>query len=139
MISFGPSTIPDIQRLTSQYTLAVEKMRPQSLMGRLVKRLIVRSHRHAVMITHVDTSALKNSHLMELDLKAKEAFGRISISKRTRNPVHGERPSVYGIEEHDRGGSHAFYERTFNEKTIPDGKQVLIDLGKGFDVSFKGG
>ena len=132
------NTIAEIQRFTRVYTEAVYKLRPDNLMGRLVKRLIVRSHAHAVKITHVDTSALKNSHLMELDLKTKEAYGRIYISRNTRNPIHGEPPYQYGVEEHDRGGSHAFYQRTFQEKTVVDGKQLLVDLSKGFDATFRG-
>lgn len=132
------NTIADIQRFTRKYTEAVYQLKPTGMMGRLVKRLLVGSHSYAVSITHVDTSALKNSHIMELDLTAKEAFGSISISRRTRNPLHGEPPYIYGVEEHDRGGPHAFYERTFKEKTLADARKLLKDLADGFDAELRG-
>jgi hypothetical protein len=50
-----------------------------------------------------------------MEIKEREATGRIYIDPTAVNP-RGQRPEEYGVYEHARGGSHAFYERTIKER-----------------------
>ena len=83
-------------------------------------------HRYAINITHVQTGTLKRSHLADFGSGGVQTFrfgfpivdkaiGRIYINPAAKNPVTGQRPAEYGLLEHRKGGSHAFYKRTVDE------------------------
>lgn len=93
----------------------IHTIRPQNQLGRSVKRVLTFLHKYAVRITHRQTGALASSHVMEFLVRRKRIEGRLFISRRTRNPSTGARPYKYGVEEHERGGTHAFYRRTVKE------------------------
>ncbi|MCH8093069.1 MAG: hypothetical protein IH953_00605 [Chloroflexi bacterium] len=86
-------------------------------------------------MTHVDTGALRASHRMELSSKGKTARARIFIDPSAANPRTGRRVAKYGFYEHARGGSHAFYGRTFDFYRRGGGrrflKYILQQLPKG--------
>lgn len=90
----------------------IEAIKPTSGLGRGVKEALLILHRHSVIVTHVDTGALRASHIMDFS----GSQGRIFISSSTRNPRSGQPPAIYGPAEHARGMDHAFYERTYMER-----------------------
>lgn len=77
-----------------------------------IRDAVMDLHRWAVAITHVDTGALRASHRMEV----RDQEGRIYIDPNSVNPRSKRRPAEYGVYEHHRGGSHAFYQRTLKER-----------------------
>lgn len=91
----------------------IAAVKPSGGLGRAVLYAATEAHRYAVSITHVDTGALKASHRIE---KIGAASYRIFIDPAGKNPRTGSRTSVYGPAEHNRGGEHAFYERTLAER-----------------------
>lgn len=83
-----------------------------------VRDALIALHRYAVQITHVGKyaggGALRASHRIEMDGMA----GKIYIDPNSTSPRRSSstsRPSVYGVYEHERGGEHAFYDRTVEE------------------------
>jgi len=105
------STIKGMREFQDANRRRLAALKPRGELGRLVKWATASAHRYAVGITHVDTGALKNSHLM----KIKGLRDIIYLNPRSHNPKSGQRPAEYGLYEHARGGSHAFYDRTAAE------------------------
>ena len=71
---------------------------------------------YARKITHIETGTLAGSHTWEYDTY--RTRGEVFISPRAFH-VSGSRilyAKEYGFFEHWRGGSHAFYERTWKER-----------------------
>ena len=100
-----------------------------------IRRALFSAHYYAQIITHFDTTALRRSHIPEMNYQRDHIQGRLFINRSTRNPKHGESPYKYGIVEHDRGGSHAFYERTF-EKLVRD--RQLEKIAGGLTRAYNG-
>jgi translation elongation factor EF-Tu-like GTPase len=98
-------TIQGIQEIQDWNIRAVEAMQPRGAVGRAVKYGTAAMHRGAVAVTHVITGSLRGSHRMEVS----EERGIVYIDPGTVNPRTGAKPHEYGIVEHERGGSHAFY------------------------------
>jgi len=101
----------------------IEAIKPATGLGRAVQQALLFMHRYTVAITHVDTGALRSSHILDFNPAIPE--GRIFISSGTRNPRTGQPPAVYGPIEHARGMSHAFYERTLAERGDAAGELAL--------------
>lgn len=106
-------TIRGLQKAQAMNARAIAAVSPEGAMGEALQIGTAALHRYAVSITHVDTGSLRASHRMMIDWS--QTRGRVYISPSARNPRSFQKPSVYGVYEHDRGGSHAFYERTANE------------------------
>jgi hypothetical protein len=104
-------TITGIQEAQAMNNRAIAALRPTGALGRAVQYGTIAAHRYALGLTHVDTGALKSSHRMELS----GTRGRIYIDPSTSNPRTGQAPVEYGVIEHNRGGSHAFYARVVAE------------------------
>lgn len=115
-------TITGIQELQAWNIRAIAAMKPKGAFGQAIIWGTTEAHRYAVSITHVDTGALRASHRMAIE----GLQGRIYIDPNTRNPRTGESPAEYGMEEHARGGSHAFYGRTIEEA----GGRIHRGMGK---------
>ena len=96
-------------------------LQPSSDLGRAVQYAVLELQRYAKSITHIDTSALQASHLGEVY----GTRGRIYINPSAINP-RGQRPETYGPYEQARGGSHAFYDRTVDER----GPGVIDEVGR---------
>lgn len=90
----------------------IRALTPQSGLGEAVRAILLDVGRYAGNITHEDTGTLRTSHWMEMD----GLEGTLSIREGVRNPRSGKLSSEYGPFEHNRGGSHAFYERTYSER-----------------------
>jgi len=115
---FGPKIAVDIhgiQALQTANVKMIHALKPSNALGRAVRWATTAVHRYVVRITHVDTSALRRSHQMSYRESHNKARGIVDINPYTRNPKHGIPPRKYGPVEHQRGGSHAFYERTYYE------------------------
>ena len=98
-----------MQALQDANVHEIAKLKPGGELSRVIWSLLGGTLREAVMVTHIDTGSLQASHRMELD----GWHGKIFIDPSTINPKSNTHPAVYGIYEHDRGGSHAFYDRAF--------------------------
>lgn len=109
-------TIKGIQEAQQRNQRQIAALKPSGAFGEAIREATVELQRFAIGLTHVDTGALKSSHRMEVQ----SLYGRIFIDPDAVNP-HGERPARYGPVEHERGGDHAFYERTVAEH----GRQVM--------------
>lgn len=83
-------------------------------LGRAVRYAALEAQRYAAAITHVDTGTLKASHHIASKNGGLRAV--VYVDPSARNPRTGERPSIYGEYEEFRGGSHAFYRRTVDER-----------------------
>ncbi len=104
----------------------LEAVNPRGGLGEAVKQATLFLHGYAVSITDVVTGTLASSHLVDFAAGGAETYrykirirdsaaGLIYISPLTVNPFTGDKPSEYGPAEHRKGGSHAFYRRTYEE------------------------
>lgn len=73
------------------------------------------SRRYAAAITHRETGKLGDSHIWEYD--SHRMKGQLFINPRIVFATGWTLrwPRIYGVYEHARGGSHAFYARTIAE------------------------
>ena len=108
-------TIEGIQEAQAACNRALAAVQPRGALGEAVRWGSAEGHRYTVEITHVDTGALRASHRVRFEEGRRWARGRMFVDAQSVNP-RGQRPSVYGPIEHDRGGDHAFYERTQRER-----------------------
>lgn len=122
-------TIEGIQQAQAANNQMIAALKPRGAFGRALQVALTEAHRFAVIITHVDTGALRASQRMRLNEAA--LYGLVYIDPAARNPITGERTAIYGPYEHARGGEHAFYERVVNER----GQQIL---GEAADVLVRG-
>lgn len=112
MIS-GNVTIEGLQRAQAANLKTMQQLMPRGYYGQMTYEVATQAHRWAVAFTHVDTGALRASH--RLIVRGLEA--EIYIDQGATNPRTGAKTAVYGEEEHNRGGSHAFYQRVIDEKS----------------------
>jgi len=106
--------IRGIQEAQAAMLRAVAALDPQGAFGQAVVWATTQLHRYATYITHVQTGALRASHRMRFNFDSVSARGEIYIDPGSVNPL-GAKPATYGVTEHGRGGSHAFYQRTYEE------------------------
>lgn len=114
-------TITGLQEAQAGNARTIAEMRPTGAFGRAIKYGLTAAERYAISITHVDTGALRASHRIQYDGDS----GMLYLDPHARNPRSGELTSVYGWYEHQRGGSHAFYARTYWER----GAQIGTEMG----------
>ena len=107
------ATITGIQEAQAANIRLMAEVRPQSGLGRAVQYAISDLNRYAVSITHVDTGALRASHRQRW---MGEARAQLYLDPGARNPRTGALTSRYGPVENARGGAHAFYQRTYDER-----------------------
>jgi hypothetical protein len=110
-------TITGLQEAQAANNRLLARMQPRGALERAVLYGTTAAHRAAVVITHVDTGALRASHRMEVS----GLRGRVYIDPGATNPRSGVRTAVYGPMEHARGGGHAFYRRVVDE----EGQRIL--------------
>lgn len=122
-------SIQGLQDAQQDNAKMIRALRPSTGLGQAVRGTISDLHRYAVIVTHVDTGALRASHRMAFGESYGGAEASISIDEGARNPRTGKRTSEYGPVEHARGGAHAFYERTYEERgdrAVDVGMSALI-------------
>ena len=120
-------SITGIQEAQAKNNRNIAALQPSGALGRAVQYGVIAAHRYAVGVTHVDTGALRSSHRMEIT----GLRGRVYIDPSARNPRSRQRTETYGPYEHERGGQHAFYQRTINEQgpSIEQAMMGLVKLG----------
>lgn len=109
----GKITITGIQELQRANLKAISELKTSGAFGRAIIYATSQAHRYAVAFTHVDSGALRAAHRIEIHPSG--LHGSIYIDPSAINPK-GQKPSMYGIYEHARGGAHAFYQRVEQER-----------------------
>lgn len=115
-------SIEGIQEVQARNLKRIAAMQPSGAAGEAVRDAIVALHRYAVAITHVGKyqrngttvggGSLRAAHRMELE----GLSGMVYIDPSAKNPRSKTKPVEYGVYENERGGEHAFYDRTINEE-----------------------
>ncbi len=123
------ATITGLQEAQAQNLRRIAALQPSGAFGEAIRVATVAAHRYAVALTHVDTGALQASHRVEVS----GLRGRVSIDPSGTNPRSGVRPTEYGVYEHQRGGEHAFYERTVREHGAEICRQARLDVKIGVE------
>lgn len=112
-------TLEGAQEVQDRNMRRIANMKPDGAAGEAVRDGAVALHRHAVQITHVGQyvggGALKNSHRIKVEGLESVIYIDPAVVSPRRVGRKKQKPSVYGVYEHERGGEHAFYDRTVNE------------------------
>ena len=108
-------TIAGLQRAQRRNLALLRALRVGSVAGESVRHAAAVAHRGSAIRTHVITGTLRASHRVYFEERGSNARAIITPDPGARNPLTGQRPAVYGLYEHRRGGSHAFYRRTVVE------------------------
>lgn len=88
---------------TQQYFIELARAISGRSLEALVAKATLRAHAYATKIVHVDTGRLKNSLYPRIQTRGNEAYGMVGTNV------------AYAFHEHERGGKHAFFERTVEE------------------------
>lgn len=124
-----PKDIKGLQEVQAAMNKQIAALKPTSNFGKAVKRVTIALQRYAISITHVwpfKGGALRASHRMYLAESGLE--GKIYIDPGAMNP-RGQRPSIYGPFEEARGGEHAFYRRTVEERGQEEAAKATKEAG----------
>ena len=95
-----------------------------------IKHMLMVMRNYAQFITHRETGTLAASHDIEYNARALSGYIYPSDDRPKLRGRSVQYPSEYGVYEHARGGSHAFYERTLNEMgdhIAWEGIRMMID------------
>lgn len=109
---------------------AIAAVQPTGALGKAVKEALLMAQAYAAEITHEDTGTLARSHLIQY---AGAASGFVYPSPYNINPKSHKPPSYYAIYEESRGGGHAFYARTVDER----GQEILNKAGMRIIEAFR--
>lgn len=120
-------TIRGVQEAQRANEQMIAAMRPRGAFGHAIQAATAAVHRYAIGISHVDTGTMKASHRM----KVRELTGVVDLDRTSRNPRSRTPAHEYGYHEHERGGSHAYYERTLREAGPGIGRRALQDVRSG--------
>ncbi len=123
-------TITGLQEAQQANLRLIAAMKPGGRLAGAVQYGAIEAHRYAAAITHVwiyRGGALKASHRIRWNggLEA-----TVDIDPSAVNPRKG-RPAIYGFWEHRRGGEHAFYQRTVDERGATISKNMRDYFLKG--------
>lgn len=106
-------TIRGLQEAQKASLEMIAAVKPNGALGRAVLYAAQAAARFATSITHVDTGALRASHRTQ---QLGNGRYEVYLDPSGTNPRTGQRTAVYGPAEEARGGEHAFYQRTVDEK-----------------------
>lgn len=79
----------------------------------IIAKATLRAHRYATIIVHVRTGRLKNSLFPRTHRRGNQVYGVVGTNV------------AYAKIEHDRGGDHAYFERTVDEEG--DGIVAMVE------------
>lgn len=108
---------------------AIEAVKPSGELGDSVKQALVMAQAYAAQITDQDTGTLARSHLIQY---AGGSSGFVYPSPYNINPKSRKPAAYYAIYEENRGGGHAFYARTIDER----GQAILSKTGQRIVQAF---
>ena len=117
-------TIRGIQQAQQGNLKLIHSLKPSGSLGQAVKSGTVLAHQSSVRKTHVITGSLRASHRMKLN----GLRGIIFLDPSSVNPRSHGKPADYGLAEHAKGGSHAFYRRVMDE----DGRSIATAVGSEY-------
>lgn len=117
-------SIKGIQEEQAKNLKRIAMLKPGGVISRAIRRALVMAHRFAVALTHVGHyrvkgggyvggGTLRASH--RIAFRESDTYGFIYIDPSAINPRSHQSAAVYGVYEHQRGGSHAFYGRVMDE------------------------
>lgn len=114
-------------RQINRFHVSTQRWNKRQLIQGTVRELGQEALDIARDVTHVDTGALQSSHNLTFrsSFAGKGLRATISLMRSVRNPLHGEYTYKYGITEHERGNSHAFYAITFSRLTLSRVRNAL--------------
>ena len=148
-------SIENIQEFQARNQEQIAALQPSGALGEAAKVAALELGRYAISITHVGRyiqsksgkwryarpheqgrggGALRASHRIAFVESTRDATATISIDPNTTNPLTGQKPSVYGGYEHQRGGAHAFYARAVNERGDEALRRARVVLRDGVAV-----
>lgn len=104
-------TITGIQEAQNEMVKTIARLEAPGARQRVILYATTAAHRYLVAHTHVDTGAYRAAQRMEI----KGEHGHLYVDAAAVNPRTKERPAEYSVYEEARGGSHAAYQRTFEE------------------------
>ncbi len=146
MIIFGSRFIQfrldGLERLQAANRKLLDGINPKLGLYEGVKVATQILHNYAILITHVQTGTLARAHIVDYAAGGVQTFrvgfpivdkaiGRIYINPAARNPVTGKMPAEYGPLEHRKGGTHAFYRRTVDERGAYAGGVAIRRIESG--------
>lgn len=102
-------TIKGLQEAQRANLANIAAMQPTGVFGLAIKNATLQAQTYEAFIIHVDTGGLKSSRRV----KVNGLEGQVYTDPGAVGPAG--RPYIYGYWEHNRGGSHAFAERTVRE------------------------
>ena len=105
-------TIKGLQQAMDANVRAIAALQPSGELGRAIRDVTVELARYKTAITHVDTGAYRASTRMEVT----NLRGRIYIDPTAYNPRSRQLVTRYAPDEEARGGSHASFQRTLDER-----------------------
>lgn len=132
MTGFNVShTITNLQKTQRANNRMIAALQPSGAVGKAVKHMTTGAHRYMVMITHVDTGALKAARRMKMNLNTLE--GTVYTHPGARNPRTGVPPAEYDVYEHERGYPHNAMPRTIMEAGRTLRRQALAIIIHGME------
>lgn len=123
------ASIKGLQEVQAKNLKMINALKPHGQYGEAIRWATTEAHRYSVQITHVDTGTLRAGQRLEVMLG--RLSGLIYIDPQAINPKSGALASRYGLAEHARGGSHAFYERVLFERGQHIGTNALRIVERG--------
>jgi hypothetical protein len=121
-------SIKGVQEEQARNLARIAALKPGGAISRAVRNALIKAHRYAVALTHVDTGTLRAAH--RIVFRETDTYGFIEIDPSARNPRSHQLAADYGVYEHRRGGSHAFYGRVvaeYGDDIAREGVRIVLD------------
>ncbi len=115
-------SIHGLQQAQKGMLQLITALRPEGGLGRAVLYMATDAHRILVTNTHVDTGSYRASQYISREGNTRY---RLHIASNTTNPRSGAKPAVYGLVEEGRGGTHAAYNRTYQQGPQVAGRAAM--------------
>lgn len=90
---------------------AVHVAKPGGPLDEGITYATIEAHRYAQNVVHVWSGALQSA----LRMQVQGQRGLVFVDGSVVNPITGDSVASYYVKEHERGGDHAFFERTVME------------------------
>lgn len=113
--------IRGLQETQARLERLLEKIGAGPGLRSIIARAVLRAHRYTTMIVHVLSGRLKNSLFPRVTGQANQVYGVVGTNV------------AYAPYEHQRGGSHAFFDRTVKEDGPAIVRQVEQDVAREVD------
>ena len=102
----------------------LNSLKMNGALGEAVRRMETEAIFASRDLTHVWTGTLRASHIGDRPYQESDFVRGVVHIAPNQNPIHGIPANIYGVTEHTRGFTHAFYERVANERG-----QAILKIG----------